>query len=31
MTRDQRRTVTYLTCLAALAFILAVGIAGGSR
>ena len=31
MTREQRRTATYLTCFAALAFILVVGIAGGGR
>ncbi len=28
MTPEQRRVVTYLTCLAALAFVLAVGISG---
>ncbi len=31
MTGDQRRMVTYLVCLAALAFVLAVGIARGPR
>lgn len=31
MTRGQRRAITYLTCLAALAFVLAVGIARGGR
>ncbi len=28
MKPDQRRAVTYLTCLAALSFVLAVGISG---
>lgn len=31
MTQNQRRIVVYLACLAALAFVLAVGIARGPR
>lgn len=31
MTRDQRRMVTYLVCLAALAVVLAVGMTRGQR
>ncbi len=28
MTPEQRRVVTYLTCLAALVFVLAIGVSG---